>query len=97
MPGIDEVLSGRADYSTFLVHLTRAQGDKPARRVLQEILEEQCLEAVKPHCLFGPLLNGHAGAAHFNVVCLTEAPLHQVRLFIGPIDGRGVELAPIRK
>jgi len=94
VPSIEEVLSSRADYSTFLMHLTRAQGAKSARRVLQEILDARSLEAAKPHCLFGHLLNNEDDEEHFNVVCFTEAPLHQVRLFIGPIEGRGVELEP---
>ena len=96
VPTIEEVLSGRADYSTFLVHLTRAQGLKPAREVLHEILEQRCLAAIRPHCLFGPILNNFDDddRKHFNVACFTEAPLHQIGLFIGPIEGRGVELEP---
>ena len=31
---------------------------------------------------------------YFNVVCFTEAPLHEIRLFVGSIEGRGVVLEP---
>jgi hypothetical protein len=31
---------------------------------------------------------------HFNVVCFTEAPLHQIKTFIGKIEGRNIELGP---
>ena len=36
---IEQVLAARADYSSFLVHLTRKQEKLPARKVLKKILQ----------------------------------------------------------
>jgi hypothetical protein len=90
---IEQVLAARADYSSFLVHLTRKQEKLPARKVLKKILQEKRLSARGPHCLF--LRNiPKAAAKHFNVVCFTEAPLHQIKTSLGEIQGRNLQLGP---
>jgi hypothetical protein len=93
MATIEQRLSGRADYSSFLVHLTRRQGTIPARRILRRILREQVLRAQNPYCLFYNQIEEDE-RENFDVVCFTEAPLHQIRAFLGRIDGRSVRLEP---
>lgn len=93
MATIEQRLRGRADYSSFLVHLTRRQGDRPARGVLRQILRDRRLRAQNPYCLFHHQI-AEDERQHFNVVCFTEAPLHQIKAFLGEIDGRSVELEP---
>jgi Putative abortive phage resistance protein AbiGi, antitoxin len=90
---IEQVLATRADYSSFLVHLTRKQEKLSARRVLKKILRETCLAARDAHCLFLRAIPDGA-EEHFNVVCFTEAPLHQIKTFLGKIQGRNIELGP---
>jgi hypothetical protein len=55
----DQAISGREDISRFIVHLTRDDRDDfsdgaSARRNLPDILEEQTIRALRPHCLFNP-------------------------------------------
>jgi hypothetical protein len=90
---IEQVLHRRTDYSSFLIHLTRAQEGLSARNALRQILNQRRLQARNPHCLFVrqiPAQHAH----RFNVVCFTEAPLHQIKAFLGEIQGRQVKLGP---
>ena len=93
MKRIEQVLAARADYSSFLVHLTRKQEGLPARKVLKKILKDRRLEARGTHCLFMHHVE-RDDEEHFNVVCFTEAPLHQIKTFLGRIEGRDIELGP---
>jgi len=90
---IEQVLAGRADYSSFLAHLTRKGARLSARRVLKKILRDRCLRARDAHCLFRHRVPRGA-EQYFNVVCFTEAPLHQIKTFIGKIEGRDIHLGP---
>jgi hypothetical protein len=95
MATIEEILSQRSDLSTFLVHLTKDNGSTPAYDILKAILQSQKIEARSP---FGQALKA-LGDAHLpkdsqNCVCFTETPLVHLRLLLGTIDGRQVNLQP---
>lgn len=93
-----QFLQRKADYSRFLVHLTRSPRSEKvagtssisAKDVLKTILEEQTLRALDHHCLFTPALRAKARAVQdrFNVLCFTETPIHQVQSLLNDVGGR---------
>jgi hypothetical protein len=99
MAKIEEILARRTDLSTFLVHLCRdgknPSGEKvSAKQRLRSILKSEVIKAVTP---FGPsvdLLKKKESIASQRCVCFTEAPLEQVALLLGEIDGRECSFAP---
>jgi hypothetical protein len=90
---IRELLSRRSDLSTFLVHLTRSEGEETAKTRLQGILRSGKIEARN---VFGAAknLNADADLASQKCVCFTETPLEHVSLLLGPIEGRDCEFGP---
>jgi len=92
---ITDLLARRTDLSTFLVHLTRAQGDRTAKQNLLSIIETSVLRACSP---FGAavLLLAEAGAATDSqrCVCFTETPLEHVSLLTQVIQGRDIQFEP---
>src|SRR6266699_4474424 len=91
MASIEKRLGVRSDYSSFLVHLIRRHTGMPTRGVLRQILADKRLRAKNAHCLFKYDFEEH-DADHFNVVSLTEAPLQQIKTFLGRIDGRKINM-----
>jgi hypothetical protein len=95
MPTIDQVLPRRSDFSNFLVHLTRNQGDSSAKDILFKIIEDERLIAGQAF--------GHAhskmAAAKWSTkdqkcVCFTEVPLEHICLLSETIEGRSVKMEP---
>jgi len=88
----------RDDFSRFLVHLTRDYGGESARMNLCSILRQKRIEARNAHCLFHGKIKSIGFSdvlkRQFNTVCLTEAPLNQLRFLTREIVGRQIELQP---
>lgn len=90
---IREMISRRADLSTFLVHLTRDLGTKTAKQNLTRILRTKILEARNP---FGPAKNvgGKKDRQSQRCVSFTEVPLIYVHCLTGEIPKRQICLSP---
>jgi hypothetical protein len=103
MPRTSQVTDDREDFSRFVVHLTRddrasfTSGGATARKNFVTILKERRIGAFKSHCLHhkkvDELSNDKIKKA-FNVACFTEVPINQLRLLVGEIPGRDIELEP---
>jgi hypothetical protein len=94
-------LSGREDVSRFMVHLTRDDrrdysNGGSARRNLSDILHEQRIRAISPHCTFNRKIEKlpETIARRFRTTCFTETPLNQVHLLVRDIPGRRIKLEP---
>src|SRR4051794_17235230 len=99
MAKIEDVLARRTDLSTFLVHLCRdgkkASGEKvSAKQRLKSILKDEVIQAVTAFGPAVPSLKKAESIATQRCVCFTEAPLEQVALLLGDIDGRECSFAP---
>jgi hypothetical protein len=92
---IEQLLHRRTDLSTFLVHLTRSDGDVPAREQLMDILIELRLRAGEPRGMASELSKSHQDVYESQrVVCFTETPLEHAWMMCEQIDGRQVKLEP---
>ena len=94
---IREVLSSRSDFSPFLVHLTRGNGDQPrerrrsARRKLSRMLRAGVVRARNPHGVLARHFNDfrrQVPALYLRAFCLTDTPPEQLPTLIGEIWGR---------
>lgn len=92
MPEIEAILNRRTDLSTFVVHLTRADGERTPLDQLASIYEAHRIEARSPQ--------GWAKAHDApdeptrqsqRVVCFSEVPLEHIHLLTGSITLWGVE------
>lgn len=92
---IKEVIARRTDLSTFLVHLTRSQGEVTAKDCLKKILKDKEILAKSA---FGMAKEGLSQNANLlnsqNCVCFTETPLEYLHLMIGEIEGRQCDFSP---
>ena len=83
MPSVEELLAGRSDLSTFLVHFTRAQGEATGRDVLLKILHERLLKASHVHGIAKNLVESDSVPLEVRddvrnrlaVVCMSEVPV----------------------
>ena len=95
MVEIDELLSRRTDLSTFVVHLTRAEGNEDGRMRLESILSSHRIEARTAYGHARKRVENNATAlASQQVVCFTETPLEHLHLLIKDIENRQFKLAP---
>lgn len=92
---ISDVLSRRSDLSTFLVHLTRADGNRTASQNLESILRTKRLEA---RTAMGWCVNAEGLTQQDvhtqRVVCFSETPLDQAHSLFADIAGRRVNMEP---
>ncbi|MGL4260589.1 MAG: abortive infection system antitoxin AbiGi family protein [Afipia sp.] len=93
-------LSGREDVSRFMVHLTRNNkrdydDGGTARENLRNILSEQRIRAISPHCTFNRKVKKlpEKTRRRFNTACFTETPLNQIHLLVQDIPGRSIKLS----
>ncbi|MDD5616120.1 MAG: hypothetical protein PHH85_07960 [Candidatus Methanoperedens sp.] len=90
----------RDDLSKFLIHLTKDEksGDPTAIDNLINILKQKKIEARKAHCLFMHIFSQKGFSKKlekkFNTVCLTEAPLNQIRILSADFPSRKIKLKP---
>jgi len=86
----EEFLDKKKDYSPFLVHLTRNNGERSSKEILECILKEQVLKAYNYFCLFNNKLNvlNDDIKNRFKVVCFTETPIDQINLLLERVQGR---------
>ncbi len=93
---IRELLSRRADLSTFVVHLTKDTSDgRSAKYNLKRILKKHILEARTP---FGPasdqsLSLRKADRSSQNCVSFSETPLEHISCLTHSIPGRKIRLS----
>jgi hypothetical protein len=92
------VTEQREDVSRFVFHVTRndeAQGGATACKNFLDILEEQEILAVRPHCLHGRQIGQLPKATReaFKVACFTEVLHSQIRFLTRKIEGRSIRLA----
>lgn len=87
----------REDISRFLTHLTREYKKSAALDNLVNILKHKKIEARNIHCLFKHQIEilkyPDEFKKRFHTVCLTETPLHQIRILASDIK-RKVMLQP---
>ncbi|HLN30050.1 MAG TPA: hypothetical protein VK395_20070 [Gemmataceae bacterium] len=92
---IQDLVSRRTDLSTFLVHLTRAQGAETAKQRLISILKQRKIVARSP---FGPAIEGLKAKGQSSdsqrCACFTETPLEYTHLLLGEIEGRDCQFEP---
>jgi hypothetical protein len=92
---INDIVNRRSDLSTFLVHLSRADGEESAADRLESILTRKVIEA---RSMYGHLKRRleHEGRQldSQKVVCFTETPLEFTNLMVEPIDHRNFRFAP---
>lgn len=92
---IKEVIARRTDLSTFLVHLTRSQGEVTAKDCLKKILKDNEILA---QSAFGMAKEGLSQNRSLldsqKCVCFTETPLEYLHLMIGEIEGRRCDFSP---
>lgn len=84
---LKKIIARRADLSTFIVHLTRAESLAGGRNNLRNIIVENTVEARTPYGSAIRLLEGCGlGGEEFifcqKVVCFTETPLEYLHLFL---------------
>jgi len=92
---VRELLEGRSDLSTFLVHFTRPQDDgTTGRSVLLKILNDQTIKASRVHGIGKSLLEGSPVEHLFAVVCMSEAPMTHWSMLCSEIPGRSWRFAP---
>lgn len=103
MPAHANVTEGREDFSRFVIHLTRddrktfPEGGATARKNFLTMLRERRIGAFQPHCLHHKQVAGLSNKQvreAFNVACFTEVPITQIRLMVGEIPKRNIELQP---
>ena len=94
MAKIEDILARRTDLSTFLVHLCRDGKKASAKQRLKSILKDEVIKAVTAFGPAAPSLKKEESIATQRCVCFTEAPLEQVALLLGDIDGRECSFAP---
>lgn len=95
MARIEDLLQRRTDLSTFLVHLTRADGDTSALENLKSIIKGCKINArtpLGPAAHLEPYLS--ATSATQKVVCFTETPLEHVWMMLEEIEGRSIRFEP---
>ncbi len=84
----------RDDLSKFLIHLTKDEEDCGSKAIdnLISILKQKKIEARKAHCLFKHNFRQKGFTRKlekkFNTVCLTEAPLNQIRILSTDFPGK---------
>ena len=85
---INQLLSRRSDLSTFVVHLTRAEGDESGSDRLRSILGSRLIEARSAYGQARLKVASDADAeASQKVVCFTETPLEHLYLLTQTIEG----------
>lgn len=90
---IEDVLAGRTDLSTFLVHLTRASGHLSAKQILIKIIREKSLVAGSSFGIAARALDQAANESQ-RVVCFTETPMAHLSLLTKEIEGRQLRFEP---
>ncbi|MFN8179099.1 MAG: hypothetical protein U0167_14305 [bacterium] len=93
---IEDILHFRSDISPFLVHLTRAAGQRSAREVLEAILNDQRLVAgssLVSDARFGAPMDVEDQDRLFRAICFSETPLAEVHCLLD-ISYRRVHLEP---
>lgn len=102
MPSVEELLAGRSDLSTFLVHFTRAQSGATGRDVLLKILSERLLKASNVHGIAKSLVESDTVPLDVRddvrnrlaVVCMSEVPVDYWSMLCTDIPGRSWRFAP---
>ncbi|PTY03326.1 hypothetical protein DB346_05450 [Verrucomicrobia bacterium LW23] len=92
---LHDILNRRSDLSTFLVHLTRANGEMSAQDNLTKIIESRFIEArnVYGHLKSRAASNPEA-VTNQKVVCFTETPLEYAHLLSENIENRTFHFEP---
>lgn len=93
MRNISSVLNQRSDLSTFVVHLTKANGAVSAADNLRSILRQRTIEA-RTAMGFCARIDSVSDQLTQRVVCFSETPLDELHALFAEIRGRGVHLAP---
>ena len=92
-----DVTERRADFSRFMVHLTRDDSGEingaSARENFENILTHGQILALRPHCLHRYKVPRDYRKL-FNVACFTETPLDQIEHLVAEISGRRINLEP---
>lgn len=92
---IHELVSRRTDLGTFLVHLTRSEGNNSARDRLAAIIASGRIEARSAYGQARSRVAGNGPAEESQrVVCFTETPLEHLFLLTQPIDNRQFAFEP---
>lgn len=92
---IRDLVARRTDLSTFLVHLTRAEGAETAKARLEGIIAAQQIEARSPYgSAVSALTNAHQPTDSQKVVCFTETPLEHINLLLQEVEERRLQFAP---
>lgn len=94
---LEVFLDKKRDFSPFLVHLTRSDGNKSAKEVLSSILNDRALKAKKPWFIYYKNVLKPENAnmqSYFYVVCFTETPLDQIEVLLQPLKGRWTQHQP---
>jgi hypothetical protein len=99
---LEQFLENKKDYSPYLVHLTKDETIdnalvKPAKDVLDAILEEQTLRGYRHFCYFSEALKKTGDSSlqqKFYVVCFTETPIGQMDVLLSKVAGRNFQPAP---
>lgn len=92
---IQEILRGRSDLSTFLVHFTRDMEGVSGKDRLKSILSDHRIKASKPMGHAVKALGDHGLSSDSQkCVSFTETPLEFAYLLIGEIEGRDCQFSP---
>ena len=94
---VEEFLEKKEDFSPFLVHLTRDDGEFCAKDILDTILVENTLKAYNHYCYFSPALNKSQSISlqyKFKVVCFTETPIGQIDVLLNKVSQRNFNPEP---
>jgi hypothetical protein len=94
MPTIAQVLNRRSDLSTFVVHLTKAGGQRSALENLESIVGSGRIIAKKPMgwARDVSMQLGPKAEASQRVACFSETPLEQIYSMYAEIPGRRANL-----
>jgi len=101
---IEELISRRADLSSFIVHLTRIYEGKSAKENLESIIRSHTIEARNPMGMGASnirWINSKSRILNFQdlinsqrAVSFTECPLEHLYAFVEPIEWRDIKLEP---
>lgn len=94
---IEDVLRDRLDISPYLVHLTKDQGDVPARDIVRKIFDEGELIPARPMGWAASTITEkgwNVATENQRVVCFTEVPPTEIRWMAQDIAGRSEQFRP---
>ncbi len=97
MVKLEEFLAKKWDYSPLLVHLTKDDELFYAEDILNLILHEKTLKALRHHCLFDKKLKEPQNVSlrnKFNVVCFTETPINLINVLLEELERRKFKPKP---